>query len=161
MREAKTFVDQLRYAVPFARQELLPKRDWLGQPMDNPGYASIIRQRAVNADPIDLAVSQLRGFRPAPPQPRINGVALPPKMYDQYQATAGGMTRAALESLVTSPGWGQMPPGIREQIIHSMVENARRTAGSMMQASHLELIMQGIKDRQDKISGVKPTKLQE
>jgi hypothetical protein len=161
MREAKTFVDQLRYAVPFARQELLPKRDWLGQPMDNPGYASIIRQRAVNADPIDVAVSQLRGFRPAPPQPRINGVALPPKMYDQYQATAGGMTRAALESLVTSPGWGQMPPGIREQIIHSMVENARRTAGSMMQASHPELIMQGIKDRQDKISGVKPTKLQE
>lgn len=159
MREAKNFVDELRYAVPFARQELLPKRDWLGQPMDNPGYENIIRQRAVNADPVDVAVSQLRGFRPAPPQPRIGGVALPPKMYDEYQATAGGMTRAMLEGLVTSSGWGQMPPGIREQIIHSMVENARRTAGSMMQAHHPELIMQGILDRQDKIRGVKPTKL--
>lgn len=161
MREAKTFVDQLRYAVPFARQELLPKRDWLGAPMDNPGYASIIRQRAVNEDPIDQAVSQLRGFRPAPPQPRIGGVALPPRMYDEYQATAGALTRASLESMVTAPGWGQIPPGIREQVMHSMVESARRTAGSMMQAKHPELIMQGVKDRQDKITGVKPTKLQD
>jgi len=94
MREAKTFVDQLRYATPWARQDLLPKRDWLGQPMTNPGYESIIRQREVNADPVDVAVSQLRGFRPAPPQPRIGGVALPPKMYDEYQTTAGAMAKA-------------------------------------------------------------------
>jgi hypothetical protein len=161
MREAKTFVDQLRYNVPFARQELLPKRDWLGQPMDNAGYGNIIRQRAVNADPVDVAVSQLRGFKPAPPQPRIGGVALPPKMYDEYQTTAGGLTRGALEPLVTSPRWGEIPPGIREQIIHSMVENARKTAGSMMQARHRELILQGISDRRDKISGAKPTKLQD
>lgn len=160
MREAKTFVDQLRYQVPFARQDLLPKRDWLGQPMDNPGYASIIRQRAVNADPIDVAVSQLRGFRPAPPQARIGGVALPAQMFDEYQVTAGAITRAMLEPVVGAPGWGEMPPGIREQVIHTMVENARRTAGSMMQARHPELIMQGVKDRQDKINGVKPTKLQ-
>lgn len=161
MREAKTFVDQLRYAVPFARQDLLPKRDWLGEPMTNPGYGSIIRQRAVNADPIDLAVSQLRGFRPAPPQPRIGNVALPPKMYDEYQTTAGAMTRAGLEVVVRAPGWGEIPPGIREQIVHSMVEKARQTAGAMMQAKHPELIMQGIRDRQDKIQGVKPTKLKD
>jgi hypothetical protein len=159
MREAKTFVDQLRYAVPYARQDLLPKRDWLGQPMDNPGYASIIRQRAVNGDPVDLAVSQLRGFRPAPPQPRIGNVALPPKMYDEYQTLAGAMTRASLESLVSAPKWGAIPPGIREQVMHSLVENARKTAGSMMQARHPELIMQGIRGRQDKIQGVKPVKL--
>jgi hypothetical protein len=159
MREAKNFVDELRYAIPWARQDLLPKRDWLGQPMDNPGYQSIIRQRAVNADPVDLAVSQLRGFKPAPPQARIGGVALPPKLYDEYQTTAGAMARAGLETVVRSPGWGEMPPGIREQIVHSMVEKARQTAGSILQAKHPELIIQGVKDRQDKISGVKPTKL--
>ena len=161
MREAKTFVDQLRYSVPWARQDLLPKRDWLGAPMTNPGYQSIIRQRAVNGDPIDVAVSQLRGFKPAPPQDRIGGVKLPPKMYDEYQTTAGAMSRAGLETMVTAPGWGQIPPGIREQIIHSMVEKARQTAGSMMQAKHPELIMQGITDRQDKIAGNKKTKLTE
>lgn len=165
MREAKTFVDELRYSVPFARQDLLPKRDWLGQPMDNPGYGNIIRQRAVNADPVDVAVSQLRGFRPAPPQPRIGGVALPPKLYDEYQMQAGAMTRAGLEPMVTSPGWGQIPPGIREQIIHSIVEKARQTAGSIVQAKHIgtpsDIIMQGIRDRQDKITGAKPTKMQD
>jgi len=161
MREAKTFVDQLRYNVPFARQDLLPKRDWLGQPMTNPGYENIIRQRPVNADPIDVAMSQLRGFRPAPPQARIGGVPLPPKLYDEYQTTAGAMTRATLEGMVTAPRWGEIPPGIREQIVHSMVENARKTAGSMMQARHPELIMQGLQDRSDKIKGVKPTKMQD
>jgi hypothetical protein len=161
MREAKTFVDQLRYATPWARQDLLPKRDWLGQPMTNPGYQSIIRQREVNADPVDVAVSQLRGFKPAPPQPRIGGVALPPKMYDEYQTTAGAMAKAGLDVVVRAPGWGEIPPGVREQIVHSMVEKARQTAGSMMQAKHPELIMQGVSNRQDKINGTKPTKLTE
>jgi hypothetical protein len=161
MREAKTFVDQLRYNLPFARQDLLPKRDWLGAPMTNPGYGSIIRQRPVNADPIDVAVSQLRGFRPAPPQARIGGVPLPPKMYDEYQTAAGAMTRAALEQMVTAPRWAEIPPGIREQVIHSVVENARRTAGSMVQARHPELIMQGVQNRKDKIEGIKPTKLKD
>ena len=82
-------------------------------------------------------------------------------MYDEYQTTAGAMSRAGLETMVTAPGWGQIPPGIREQIIHSMVEKARQTAGSMMQAKHPELIMQGITDRQDKIAGNKKTKLTE
>lgn len=159
MREAKTFVDQLRYSVPYARQGLLPKLDWLGRPMTNPGYGSIIRQRAVNVDPIDLAISQLRSFRPAPPEPRIGGVALPPKMYHEYQTTAGAMTRAALESVVTAPHWGEIPPGIREQTIHSIVESARKTAGAITQATHPEIIMQGINDRQDKITGAKPKKL--
>lgn len=159
MREAKTFVDQLRYSVPWARQDLLPKRDWLGEPMTNPGYASIIRQRAVNTDPIDVAVSELRGFKPGPPQDRIGGVKLPPKLYDEYQATAGAMTRAGLEVMVRASGWGEIPPGIREQIMHSTVEKARQTAGSMMQARHPELIMQGLSDRRDKINGVKPGKL--
>jgi hypothetical protein len=161
MREAKTFVDQLRYATPWARQDLLPKRDWLGQPMDNPGYESIIRQRAVNADPVDVAVSQLRGFKPAPPQDRIGGVKLPPKLYDEYQTTAGAMAKAGLDVVVRAPGWGEIPPGIREQIVHSMVEKARQTAGSMLQAKHPEIIMQGLSNRQDKITGQKPTKLQD
>jgi hypothetical protein len=159
MREAKTFVDQLRYATPWARQDLLPKRDWLGQPMTNPGYQSIIRQREVNADPVDLAVSQLRGFKPAPPQDRIGGVKLPPKMYDEYQMTAGAMAKAGLDVVVRAPGWGEIPPGVREQIVHGMVEKARQTAGAMLQAKHPEIIMQGVSNRQDKISGTKPTKL--
>jgi hypothetical protein len=159
MREAKTFVDQLRYATPWARQDLLPKRDWLGQPMDNPGYQSIIRQRAVNADPVDVAISQLRGFKPAPPEARIGGVALPPKLYDEYQARAGALTKAGLEPYVTAPWWGQLPLGMREQQVHKVVEDARKTAQGIMQVLHQELIFQGIQNRGDKITGAKPGKL--
>jgi hypothetical protein len=80
-------------------------------------------------------------------------------MYDEYQTTAGAMAKAGLDVVVRAPGWGEIPPGVREQIVHSMVEKARQTAGSMLQAKHPELIMQGIGNRQDKINGVKPTKL--
>jgi hypothetical protein len=159
MREAKTFVDQLRYSTPWSRQDLLPKRDWLGVPMDNPGYHSILRQRPVNNDPVELAVLRLPGFKPAPPQAHIGGVALPPKMYDEYQVQAGAMTRAGLEPIVTAPGWGEIPLGVRAQIVHGVIEKARQTAGSIMQAKHPELIMQGIANRSDKINGTKPTKL--
>jgi hypothetical protein len=160
-REAKTFVDQLRYNTPWSRQDLLPKRDWLGVPMDNPGYQSLLRQRAVNADPIDIEISQLRGFKPGPPLPRIGGVALPPKMYDEYQTYAGALSRSALERLIAAPGWSNIPPGIREGIIHDTVERMRHTAGAMVQMRHPELIEQGKMDKQDKIQGVKPTKLQD
>lgn len=139
----------------------MPKRDWLGQPLDNPAYHSILRTKAVNADPIDLEISQLRGFRPAPPQDRIGGVKLPPKLYDEYQATAGAMTRATLEKMVNSPGWSNMPPFVREQAIHGVVESMRRSAGILMQIRHPEIMEQGIKDRTDRINGVKPTKLKD
>jgi hypothetical protein len=115
MREAKTFVDGIRNAVPFARQDLLPKRDWLGMPLANPGYGGgptggILRTRAVNADPIDLEIQQLH-HKPTPPQDRIGGVKLSPEMYDRYQAMAGPLTRMALESMVNNPDWHNLPCG--------------------------------------------------
>lgn len=157
MREAKTFVDQLRYAVPFARQGLLPKRDWLGQPMDNPGYATILRTRAVNPSPVDREITQLQ-IKPGPPQDRIGGVKLTPNLYDEYQATAGSLTRTLLESMVSEPAWGTLPPIVRETAIHHAIEGSRRAAEAAMQARHPELIQAGVQQRQDHIMGVGPAR---
>ncbi len=63
--------------------------------------------------------------------------------------------------MVNAPGWQNIPPYFREQVFHSTIRSMRETAGAMMQARHPEIIQQGVQDRQDKINGVKPGKLQD
>jgi hypothetical protein len=159
MREAKTFVDQLRYSTPFSREGLLPKIDWLGQPVANPGHQSIIRTREVNENPIDQEIGRLGGaIKPAPPQDRIGGVKLTPDLYHEYQVKAGALTNTMLSAMVRQPGWNSLPPGIRAKSIHDVIEGSRKAAESLMQASHPALIMQGYKQRLDELAnaGRKP-----
>lgn len=169
MREAKTVVDGLRYYIPSVRQGLLPKRDWSGTPIANAGYggdlsvpgaSAIIQHRNAVADPVaqELAVLDIK---PAPPQDRIRGVKLPPKLYDQYQSTAGPFTRTALEAMINQPGWHDIPQFARAEIVRSVIRSTRETAATAMQMGHPEIIAQGVQDRLNKINGVKPTKLKD
>jgi hypothetical protein len=169
MRETKSVVDGLRYYIPAARQGLLPKRDWSGLPVANAGYggdtavpgmSSIIQHRYGVSDPIALEMATL-DLHPAPPQNRIAGVKLPPKMYDTYQATAGAFTRSALEHYVEQPGWHDLPPFVREKMFRATIEATRKSAAAAMQMQYSALIQQGVADRTAKIMGVKPTKLQD
>jgi hypothetical protein len=160
MREAKTFVDGLKYRIPGARESLLPKRDWSGLPVPNPQYHSILRTTQVKTDPVDQEMATLE-IHPAPPQSRIGGVKLPPKLYDTYQATAGAFTRSALSHYVEQPGWHDLPPFVREKMFRATIEATRKSAAAAVQMQHPEIIAQGVQDRLAKINGVKPTKLQD
>lgn len=169
MREAKTVVDGLRYYIPVARQGLLPKRDWSGTPIANAGYggdlpvpgvSSIIQHRSAVADPVALEFQAL-DIKPAPPQDRIKGVKLPPQLYDIYQSTAGPFTRNALEQYVNTPGWHDLPVGVRADIFRSTIRATREVAGAAMQMRYPQLIQQGVEDRMNRINGGKPGKLQD
>ena len=169
MRETKSVVDGLRYYVPGLRQGLNPKRDWLGAPIANAGYggdlavpgaSSIIQHRDAVADSIAQEMATL-DLHPAPPQARIKGVALPPKLYDTYQATAGPLLRQTLQSYINVPGWHDIPISARQDAFRSAIRISRGMAGSAMQMAHPELIQQGVADRLARINGVKPTKLQD
>jgi hypothetical protein len=169
MREAKTVVDGLRYYIPVARQGLLPKRDWSGTPIANAGYggdlpvpglSSIIQHRSAVADPVALEFQAL-DIKPAPPQDRIKGVKLPPQLYDIYQSTAGPFTRTALEHYVNTPGWHDLPIGVRADIFRSTIRATREAAGAAMQMRYPQLIQQGVEDRVNRINGGKPGKLQD
>lgn len=158
MREAKTFVDALRYNIPYARQDLLPKRDGItGEPLANPGYMTLLRQHAVSTDPLDAELAQLV-LKPGPPQDRIGGVKLTPALYDQYQAIAGALVKTSLDSMVRSPGWTSLAPYLRREAIQRMIEGARQTAAAAMQARHPELIRAGIQQVEDYIRGTSHTR---
>ena len=169
MRQAKTFADGLRYYIPGQRQQLLPKRDWLGAPFTNAGYggdlpipgtSAIMQHRDASASAIALEMERL-DLHPAVPQDRINGVKLPPQMYDQYQVAAGSLTRATLENWVKQPNWYNLPEFARKDIFQKSIAGARQQAGAMIQASHPEIIVQGIENQLNRIQGNKPTKLKD
>lgn len=169
MREAKTIVDGLRYYIPGLRQGLNPKRDWLGQPIPNAGYggdlpapgvSAIMQHRDAVPDPIGLEMQAL-DMRPAPPQDRIKGVKLTPSMYDTYQATAGPYLKQVLDQYVNSPGWHDLPVSARQEVIRSTIRATRESAAAAMQMQYPQLIEQAVKNRVDRINGVKPTKLKD
>jgi hypothetical protein len=155
MRQAKTFIDGLKYRIPGLREELLPKRDWSGQPVANPGYHNIIREREANADPLDLEMARL-SIHPAPPQDRIGGVKLPPQMYDQYQVTAGAFTRSMANHFVNQPGWANLPAFVREDTLKNIISSTRQSAAATIQMGYPQVLMQGVADRMAKINGDKP-----
>lgn len=165
MREVKSLVDGLRYYIPSTRQGLLPKRDWLGAPISNasyggdlavPGVSGVIQHRLATSDPVALEMQRL-DLNPTHPQDRIGGVKLTPDQFDQYQATAGPFTRTALESLVNRPGWQGLPTYFREQAFRHVIDATRKTAAAAMQAAHPELILQGVQQKVDHITGASHT----
>ena len=160
MRQAKGIVDGLKYRIPGMREILLPVRDWSGQPVANPQYGNILRQRQVNTDPVDNELAAIN-YHPAPPQDRIGGVKLPPKLYDNYQTVAGAFTRQTLEGLVKTDRWHDLPPVVREDVIRRTIAQTRQMAGAAMQAAHPEIIRQGVADQTARITGAKKTKLQD
>lgn len=164
MRQAKTIIDGLKYRIPGERQTLLPKRDWSGNPVPNPQYGNLLRQTQAQADPIDLEMARL-GIHPTPPSDRIGGVKLPPNMYDKYHAMSAPLTRQMLGGLVNSEGWNDLPPVVREDVIHKTIAAARKSAASALQGAYAgsdtDIIKQGIENKVNKITGVKPTKLQD
>lgn len=157
MREAKTFLDGIKYAVPGVREGLLPKRDWTGTPVENPSYHSVIRAGTARRDPLDLEMQTLN-IKPTPPSNRIHGVKLTPELYDKYQSTAGPFTKTALDSMVNQPSWHDLPPFVRENTIRATIKSTREAAAAMMQAGHPEIIQQGVADRLSRIRGEKPAR---
>jgi hypothetical protein len=170
MREAKTVVDGLRYYIPSVRQGLLPKRNWLGEPIPNaayggdiagaPGVSAILQHRNAVPDPLGLEMQAL-DLKPAAPKNSVGGVQLPPTLYDRYQTVAGGFTRHLLENLISQPGWHQLSAPAREDFFREAIKTAREAAGKKMQIDYPQIIQQGIDNRINHINGVKPAKLQE
>lgn len=152
MREVKTFLDGIKYSIPGERQSLLPKRDWSGQPVENPGFESVIRAGHAITDPVDQELGRL-GINAGPPRDIIGGVKLPPQLYDQYQATAGPYTRAALTALVTNPNWGKMPAFQQAAVMRATMAATRRQAQAAMQMAHPELIQAGVQAKVNRVLG--------
>lgn len=155
MREVKTLMDGLKYRLPELRDKLLPKRDVLGDPIPNPQYGNIIRQRPFINDPVIQELHSVE-IHLAPPQDRVKDVKLPPSLYDEYQVKAGALTKAMISSLIAQPGWSKMPYFARKEILQKTITAARQAAEAQMMLQHRDIITQGLQQTVNKINGQPP-----
>jgi len=157
MRETHGMIEALKYKIPYVRESLKPFRDWSGMPLHNPHETALLRSTPVNQDPVDLEIERLQ-FHPTrvpnyigDPQ-KGTAVTLGEDLYDEYQNLAGPVTRSMLMPLVTSPGFREAQPFVRENMIHMAIKEGRRQAAVAMQARYPQIIQQGVQQKIDAIT---------
>jgi hypothetical protein len=168
MRQTKTIIDGLMYNIPGLREQLQSRIDYAGRPIANAGYgfdlpipglSAVMQHREVSNDPVDLEMQRL-DIKPAPPNNRVGGVQLPPELYNRYAIMAGTMAHTALNALVNEPGWFDQPVGAREHVFRQTIERAHKAAAEMMKAARPDIIETGMQNKERRIDGQKPVKLQ-
>lgn len=158
MREADTILRGIMMRTPFAREELMPKRDPLyGEPLPNPGFhAAPLRSAPVNADPVKNELDRLK-YYPDAPERNIGHVKLNNEQYDRYEATAGPFVKQLLNTAIRTPHYQQMPDVGREQMLKGMIEAGRARARMAMQMWYpKELIDDPRQARKAQITGATP-----
>jgi hypothetical protein len=155
MRETQTFIDGIKRSIPGERQSLLVVRDWSGEPRPNAAYGSILRHQSIGNDSVDEEMQHL-DLKPSRVEDNIKGVKLTPEQYDDYQTSAGTITRLALHSLVDQAGWQAMPDFAKSQIIVKSIEASRKQAEAYTQLKYPSLIQEGIDNRTMALTGQKP-----
>lgn len=152
-RKANTILDGLKYRVPFLRETLLPKRDpMFGEPLPNPSYHTVTPISPVATDPIKLEAARLNIF-PTAPEDRIGGVKLTPQLQDHYEAIAGPLTKAALQSLIDMPDWYSLPAYQRHEMFQRTIKATRKAAEGQMQITYPQLLEAGVQQKLDQING--------
>lgn len=156
MRQTKSILDGLKYATPFLRETLPPKRDPLyGEPMPNPGYHTFGRSVPATPDPIKQELDAV-GYHPSYPKPHVGGVELKGDALDKYEATAGPVVKSALGDLIASPQWKSGDPVWRKNVARTVVSTIRRDAAKGIQIDDPGLIVQGIINRHRQVLGRNP-----
>jgi hypothetical protein len=139
LRQVKSFTDAIKYKWPWARQELLPKRDALfGEPVVNPAYQTLVRMAPFAPDPIKMELDKI-GYHPAAPKAEIGKVKLTPEQYDRYEATAGPYIKKSLTEVMNSPAWRMHnnDPEWQKTLAKSRIAQGRARARAAMQADSI------------------------
>lgn len=86
-------------------------------------------------DPVNQETKRLN-FVPSMPSMAIRGQKLTADQYDQFAQLSGKLAHTRLEQMVASPGWEQIPAGIRVKAMKGAISTSRRIAETtiMMQS---------------------------
>lgn len=141
MRELNGMRDAVAARVPYLRQGLLPKRDVFGEPIPNPErlwYGSPVTVFEIPKDKVRTEAARLGVTVAATPkkaQVSLSGVTqeieLAPEQRDLYASTAGQLAHQALDPMVNSPGWDQMPDIWKRQKYEEAFSMGRKFAGQI------------------------------
>lgn len=133
LRDARGIVDTLRSRIPFASEDLAPRRTRVfGDVIKRdealgPDWLSPVTVSPQKNDPVIGEMIRL-GVTPGPPQRKIRGEDLTPQQFSEYQRLAGERTRERLTPIVTGLTWPTLSDAEKEKAIQKEIVAARNFA---------------------------------
>jgi hypothetical protein len=159
LREAQTMLDAIRARVPGMSQDLLPRRDLWGEPIElegglGPDMISPIYQRRITEDRVAQELVKLRMW-PTRLRDEIRGVKLTPAQYDEYQVLAGRLTKYRLDKVLEAAGpvWGSLPEFVRRENMTRAITQSRNAARTAMLARHPQILVDATRARYKEVTG--------
>ena len=119
-REVYNTLDAVKNRLPVLRQELMTKRDWVGEETKSAtrlGGLLPVRVSTESSNPVLTEAARLGVSIPPIPKKlhigkgsgKLGQIELTPQERDDYAKASGEMVQMILGPLVGTPGWGSIP----------------------------------------------------
>lgn len=130
-RQQNDITEAARSVVPFASQDLLPRRDIWGEPMQS---HTALSPSLVATDPVSDELLKLDKYYPAPPLKSINGVKLSEEQYDDYCRISGRYAKLQLMHDMQAGYWERLDDDSKVALVKADISSARRQARAVILA---------------------------
>lgn len=139
VREVNSMLEAVQARLPGMRQELLPKRDWLGDEVrtkERVGGVLPIREQKVSEDKVRTEAARLDiSMADAPKKTHIGkgtgklgDVELTPEERDTFEKVGGEMAHRLLTGIVNAPGYNEIPDLIKRNIFSRVLTASHKVA---------------------------------
>jgi len=139
VREVNSALEAIQARIPGMRQDLLPKRDWLGEPVpakERLGVVMPIREQEISDDKVRLEAARLDISMAAAPKKthigkgtgKLGDVKLTPEEQDKFEQVGGEFAHGILQNIVNAPGYDQMPDMVKRKVFSNVLTAAHRVA---------------------------------
>lgn len=126
-REATTFLDRVRSRTPGMREELPPKYDITGQPMERSLGEVWVGIKTKTPNAIQAALEE-SGYTFTPSDNKINGVSLTTEQVAEYKQLAGNYFAAMMTEIQKEPLFRTSDMSMKDLIIKNAMTDARTAA---------------------------------
>lgn len=127
VRKSGGVAESIQSQLPLASEELLPKRNVFGEPIqiESPGTRLLgFSTSARKTSQLETELERLK-LNLSWPSDMYGEVKLTPEQYDKLLVVAGTGLKITLEGLVQSPSWGQMTDGNKIDAIRHVQDKIR------------------------------------
>jgi hypothetical protein len=168
-RQIDSIKDAVQARIPGLREQMLPQRDALGEPVANDDRLAGISPSVASTpstDPVRAELGRLEskgfgvGVQAAPhsinlPDAHMKDlgkVEVTPQQRDVFSTVAGQMSHQILSTMVTNPMWEHVPDALKQQMMQKVFEHGDSVAKATVlspeqRQQEMIRILAGVKSR--------------
>lgn len=139
VREVNGMIEAIQARIPGFRQQLLPKRDWLGEEVptkERLGVVMPVRVQEISDDKVRLEAARLDISLAGPPKKthigkgtgKLGDVELTPEERNIFAKVGGEMAHGVLTNVVNAPGYDEMPDLVKRKVFAKVLHASHQIA---------------------------------